>query len=59
MSRFACLQIRITCSQSITPSPQAHPTVVPVTLPRSLQNCCSENVFGVQMDEAIDDAFKP
>ena len=35
MSRFAFRQIRNTRAQSITPSPQAQPTGVPVTLPRS------------------------
>ena len=35
-------QTAITRAQSITPSPQAQPTGVPVTLPRSASDCATE-----------------
>ncbi len=39
MSRGALRQIAITRFQSMTPSPHAHPTGVPVTFPRSASLC--------------------
>ena len=42
MSRLQVLQIIMTFFQSITPSPHAHPTGVPVTLPRSVVDCHSD-----------------
>src|SRR5690606_15086168 len=40
ISRSSGSSMRTTRSQSTTPSPQAQPTGVPVTLPRSLAPCC-------------------
>ena len=42
MSRGAVRQISMTLAQSITPSPQAQPTGVPVTLPRSASDWSTE-----------------
>ena len=45
MSRGDFRQIATTFAQSMTPSPHAQPTGVPVTLPRSAPDCWMEMSF--------------